>query len=340
MSDGGGASKSSGAKVTRSADAPAVNGTHAWTTEEAPRALYRGPRKPLLAGVLSHGDRDVYIGLALGAMVTLVIHGIASVRAETALFDMLHYVHDTEKDMHDYFWATYEIEPQTVDKKEEPPPEPPPPPEVKEVGASSRSRHSIKPDDPYKGRAAAHEDRRGAASADTRRRPVRRRRYRQQSECNGPPSRRGNGKAQRHDASGASSLVERHSRASGCGATERRSLEATDDRGRLGVELPLPARSRCRRTRQRRRDDRRHRAPRRNPRLGRRDRRSGLRVRPRGEAMCARSPLRSGARSRGQRDDDDDPANPRALLALERQTVRVFQRPRRKRTVPIIDWSE
>ena len=127
-----------------------MNGTHAWTAEHGVvDVLPRGPQKPVLSAVLEHGERDVYIGLALGCVVTLLIHGIASVRAETALFDMLHWVHDTQKDMKDYFWASYEVEqPKSDDKKEEPPPEAPPP-EVKEI-APVPQQTLVKIDDPYK----------------------------------------------------------------------------------------------------------------------------------------------------------------------------------------------
>jgi len=97
--------------------------------------------------VFEHGKRHVYVGLALGCVVTLVVHGIASVRAETALFDMLHWVHETQKDMKDYFWSTYEVEAPKDEKKEAPPPEPPP--EVKEV-APVAQQLPVKIDDPYK----------------------------------------------------------------------------------------------------------------------------------------------------------------------------------------------
>ena len=151
MSDGAGSARARSVGSERGRDAvPAslANGTHAWTAEPGGlRPLPRGPQKPVLSAVFEHGKRHVYVGLALGCVVTLVVHGIASVRAETALFDMLHWVHETQKDMKDYFWSTYEVEAPKDEKKEAPPPEPPP--EVKEV-APVAQQLPVKIDDPYK----------------------------------------------------------------------------------------------------------------------------------------------------------------------------------------------
>jgi protein TonB len=141
LSDGTGSS----ARAVASVDG------RAWIAEEGlVDGPLRGPQKPILSAVLEHGERNVYIGLAFGCVITLIIHGIASFRAETALFEMLHWVHDTEKDMKDYFWASYDIEPPKADdKKEDPPPEAPPPPEVKEI-APTQQQPVVKPEDPYK----------------------------------------------------------------------------------------------------------------------------------------------------------------------------------------------
>jgi protein TonB len=113
------------------------------------------PSRPILGAVLDHGKRTVSVGLTIGFLVTLTAHGYASVRAETAMLDMLHWVTDARRDMKDYFWSTYDIEPPKdppkPDEKEEPPP-PPPPEEKAPPPPPIEQPQAVKPppDDPYK----------------------------------------------------------------------------------------------------------------------------------------------------------------------------------------------
>jgi protein TonB len=124
----------------------AANGFGVREAQHAPQS--ERDRTPVVLGpVLDLGRSTVRVGLVLGALLALIPHTYASVRSQTALFDMLHWVQETRGPIHDYFWTLYDVElpKETTQPKEEPPPEPePPPPPPTEQPAPKIN------DDPYK----------------------------------------------------------------------------------------------------------------------------------------------------------------------------------------------
>lgn len=111
----------------------------------------REHRPDPLAAVFALGDREGKIGVALGLVVALGLHGYASARAMLSLLDMRRAVIEMRQGLHDYFWTEYDIDltPQKEQvKPEEPPPEPepeapPPPPAPKAAPAPAKE------EDPY-----------------------------------------------------------------------------------------------------------------------------------------------------------------------------------------------
>lgn len=102
-----------------------------------------------LAAVLRFGRSATTTGLIVGFAVATISHGAAAGRALAAPTDMRMWAEKAQKDIHDYLWATYDIEvvkppppaPEPEEEKEEPeeeeekpqpvpaePSEPPPPP--------------------------------------------------------------------------------------------------------------------------------------------------------------------------------------------------------------------
>src|SRR5947207_1184232 len=97
----------------------------------------RGKVEDPLARVMSLGDRAVRIGAAIGLGVALLTHTAASASAMASLYQMRKFVESARAQLHEYYWATYDVEaaPRKVEKPPEPipEPEPPPPPEPKAV---------------------------------------------------------------------------------------------------------------------------------------------------------------------------------------------------------------
>lgn len=102
-------------------------------------------RTSALGPVLDLGRDTVRVGIVLGALLALIPHTYASVRSQVALFDMLHWVQESRRPIHDYFWTFYDIDiPKSVTQpKEEPPP--PPPPELPAAQPPPKMN-----EDPYK----------------------------------------------------------------------------------------------------------------------------------------------------------------------------------------------
>jgi protein TonB len=99
----------------------------------APEA--RAPLLPL-AAVMSLGERATRVGATIGIVLGLATHGSASVNALRALPEMKRAVGEVREVLHEFFWASYEVEvdkppPKPDDKPPEPPPEPDPEPAPK-----------------------------------------------------------------------------------------------------------------------------------------------------------------------------------------------------------------
>jgi protein TonB len=70
-----------------------------------------------------------HLGGVIALAVALGTHGAVSARALTSLYPMQHAVERMRDGIHDFFWATYDIElPKPPPKPDEPPPPPPPEP--------------------------------------------------------------------------------------------------------------------------------------------------------------------------------------------------------------------
>jgi periplasmic protein TonB len=81
-----------------------------------------------LAAVLALGDRATRVGAVIGVFLALTSHGAASAKAvaSASLHDMRLIAEQMRRDVHDYLWATYDVD-LTPPKAEEPPkPEEPP----------------------------------------------------------------------------------------------------------------------------------------------------------------------------------------------------------------------
>jgi protein TonB len=102
-----------------------------------------------LAPVFVLGDRAVQVGAVIGVTIALLLHGYASVRAVTALFDMRRFAEGMHSAMHEYFWAQYEVDLTPKKAPEEKPPEKEPEPEVVLPQPAPRAHAAPKDDDPY-----------------------------------------------------------------------------------------------------------------------------------------------------------------------------------------------
>lgn len=82
-----------------------------------------------LARVEQLGRRSSRMGMALGVIFALSTHGAGSARAMSALLEMHEMVEVMRKELHEFFWANYDIDVVKDKKKEEEPPQPEPEPE-------------------------------------------------------------------------------------------------------------------------------------------------------------------------------------------------------------------
>lgn len=108
--------------------------------------------------VFSLGDRAVKIGAAIGLVLAIGSHGIASARAMLALYDMQKGVYAMRASIHDFLWTEYDIDlkpdkPAEPDKKDEPPP--PPEPEPEPIIQPAPKLADKPKDDPYEAEKAA-----------------------------------------------------------------------------------------------------------------------------------------------------------------------------------------
>ena len=111
------------------------------------------------ARVFSLGDRAVKVGAAIGLVLALGSHGIASARALLALYDLQKGVFAMRASIHEFLWTEYDIDlkPQEKEKEPEKKDEPPPPPEPEpDPIPVPAPKIADKPkDDPYEAEKAA-----------------------------------------------------------------------------------------------------------------------------------------------------------------------------------------
>ncbi len=90
--------------------------------------LERNPLGP----VMEVGRSGVRMGLTIGVVVALLLHGYVVLRVAIALISMGQFVREARDSAHDFFWTTHEVEPEKraeAPKEEQPPPLPEPEPE-------------------------------------------------------------------------------------------------------------------------------------------------------------------------------------------------------------------
>lgn len=106
--------------------------------------------------VLTLGNRAANVGMVIGLCLAFGTHGVASVRALTALYEMEKAVHEMNESIHEFLWTEYDIDMKEVKsepekKAEEPPPPPEPDPEPVPVQAPPK----VVDKDPYQEEKAA-----------------------------------------------------------------------------------------------------------------------------------------------------------------------------------------
>jgi protein TonB len=111
------------------------------------------------ARVFALGDRSVKIGAALGIVLAIGSHGVASARALLALYDLQKSVFAMRASIHEFLWTEYDVDlkqdkEQEPEKKDEPPP-PPPEPEPDPVPVPAPKIADKPKDDPYEAEKAA-----------------------------------------------------------------------------------------------------------------------------------------------------------------------------------------
>jgi protein TonB len=84
-----------------------------------------------LAAVMHLGERATRVGAVVGLVLGLATHGTASMRAVTSLGDMRRAVGAMRESLHEFLWASYEVDiarpPSRADSPKPPEPEPPAP---------------------------------------------------------------------------------------------------------------------------------------------------------------------------------------------------------------------
>lgn len=102
-----------------------------------------------LAAVLALGNRAVQVGAIIGMSIALLLHGAASARAVTSLFEMRRVAEDMHSAMHEFFWAQYEVDltPKKVVEDKPPEKEPEPAPIIPQP--TVKTHVAPKNDDPY-----------------------------------------------------------------------------------------------------------------------------------------------------------------------------------------------
>jgi len=116
-----------------------------------------------LAAVLGLGERAARVGAAIGLGLAITSHGALSGQAlaSAALHDMRQVAREMRLEVHDYLWATYEVElpqqkPQEPEKPKEP--DPPPAPEPEPIPVAPVPKNTPPPkDEPYDPPPAAAE---------------------------------------------------------------------------------------------------------------------------------------------------------------------------------------
>jgi protein TonB len=131
------------------ANSPARSGTPAngsGRIDEGPAGT--PARMDPFEAVLALDKGRARIGFVVACAVALLMHGAVSVRALSALYDMMRAVHAIRASAHEFFWSHYDVEVERTPPKEnpEPPPEPPPPEPPPDKDAAPKP---IAKNDPY-----------------------------------------------------------------------------------------------------------------------------------------------------------------------------------------------
>jgi protein TonB len=135
-----------GAPLPHHLPPPGAGSLPPWRRWHAPAR----PEDPLIR-VEELGRRSSRIGLAVGLIFALTTHGAGSARALSALVDMRTAVRKMRDGLHQFFWATYDVDVEkekNKPKEEEPPPEPEPLPPPK-VEPATQDAIQEKTKDPY-----------------------------------------------------------------------------------------------------------------------------------------------------------------------------------------------
>ncbi len=106
-----------------------------------------------LRPVTELGRRASWVGWIIGALIALSTHGVVSVQAVSSLVEMQRQVQAMREALHEYFWATYDVEVRQEPEPEQPEPEPEPEPVVEPKPPETASVPEPEPepesDDPY-----------------------------------------------------------------------------------------------------------------------------------------------------------------------------------------------
>jgi protein TonB len=106
--------------------------------------------------VLSLGNRAAKYGTIIGIFLAVGTHGIASVQALTALYDMQKGVGFMRESIHEFLWTEYDIDLKPEEKKAEPEKkEEPPPPAPEPEPIVQQVQKVAPPKDPYEPEKAA-----------------------------------------------------------------------------------------------------------------------------------------------------------------------------------------
>ena len=106
-----------------------------------------------LAAVMSLGERATRVGAVFGVVVGLATHGAASVQALSSLPEMKRAVGEVRASLHEFFWASYEVEVEKAAPKPDDPKPPEPEPVAEPEPAPKAPEPAAKADkakeDPY-----------------------------------------------------------------------------------------------------------------------------------------------------------------------------------------------
>lgn len=124
-----------------SPDGLVANGSHQGLALAAGHGGQRADANEPWGPVLTLGNRAAKIGTIVGLFLAVSTHGVASVRALSALYDMQKGVDAMRASIHEFLWTEYDIDLKPAEEKkaepekkdEPPPPEPDPEPIVQQA---------------------------------------------------------------------------------------------------------------------------------------------------------------------------------------------------------------